>query len=489
MRTVSVAGRVAAIAAVVAAVVIVAILLFGGGGAYSVKADFENAGQLVNGNQVTIGGTPAGAIDNIQITSNGQAEVTMSIDDKYQPLPAGTQAVIRQASQSGIANRYVELELPPGNRKTGEEKSIPDGGTIPITHTTTTVDLDQLFNTLDPDTRASLKAFFKNSAAQFKGKTAQQRAAYHFLNPALSTSSRLFGELNRDSPLLSRFLVDSSTLVTALAERRDSLAAFVGNANATFRALGNQRIALEQAISFLPDFMRQANTTFVNLRGALNDLDPLVNASKPVAIRLRPFLAQLRPLAHDAVPTIRDLSDVVLKPGPNNDLFNLEESFPLLAQTALDTKVRSPNFGTGPVNVGSVRGAFPETNQALIDSAPIIGQGRPYTPDLMGWFDDFSTTGPTDAGGGVGRAQINFNVVNISGAIPGVPLGGIIPLAGAIDRGTTIAQLARTGQFHRCPGASEEQAADGSNVFTPAQQTALDCKESGRAVGPNPAHP
>src|SRR5438552_10019177 len=196
MRTVSVAGRVAAIAAVVAAVAIVATLLFGGGGAYSVKADFENAGQLVNGNQVTIGGTPAGAIDNIQITSNGQAEVTMSIDDKYQPLPAGTQAVIRQASQSGIANRYVELELPPGNRKTGEEKSIPDGGTIPITHTTTTVDLDQLFNTLDPDTRASLKAFFKNSAAQFKGKTAQQRAAYHFLNPALSTSSRLFGELN-----------------------------------------------------------------------------------------------------------------------------------------------------------------------------------------------------------------------------------------------------------------------------------------------------
>src|SRR5438552_12321332 len=131
MRTVSVAGRVAAIAAVVAAVVIVAILLFGGGGGYSVKADFENAGQLVNGNQVTIGGTPAGSIDNIQITSNGQAEVTMSIDDKYQPLPAGTQAVIRQASQSGIANRHRERELPPAQRKPGDEESWPHAGTTP----------------------------------------------------------------------------------------------------------------------------------------------------------------------------------------------------------------------------------------------------------------------------------------------------------------------------------------------------------------------
>src|SRR5207302_7402955 len=124
MRTVSVAGRVAAIAAVVAAVVIVAILLFGGGGGYSVKADFENAGQLVNGNQVTIGGTPAGSIDNIQITSNGQAEVTMSIDDKYKPLPTGTQAVIRQASQSGIANRHVEVEVPPASLEGGAGESF-----------------------------------------------------------------------------------------------------------------------------------------------------------------------------------------------------------------------------------------------------------------------------------------------------------------------------------------------------------------------------
>ena len=140
MRSVSVAGRVAAIGAVTVAIVVVAILLFAGGGGYTVKARFENAGQLVKGNNVEIGGTPAGTVDDIRITDRGQAEVEMSIDDTYKPLPVGTQAVIRQASQSGIANRYVELQLPPGRKDGKTGPTIPSGGEIPITHTTTAVD-------------------------------------------------------------------------------------------------------------------------------------------------------------------------------------------------------------------------------------------------------------------------------------------------------------------------------------------------------------
>jgi phospholipid/cholesterol/gamma-HCH transport system substrate-binding protein len=468
---------VAAIGAVVVAIVVVGILLFGGGSGYTVKARFQNAAQLVNGNLVEIGGTPAGTINDIRITDNGQAEVSMSIDDTYKPLPNGTQAVIRQASQSGIANRYVDLELPPGSKRGGKASTIPDGGMIPITSTTTTVDLDQLFNTLDPDTRHSIKAFFQNSAAQFKGKTKQQREAFRYLNPALSTSSRLFSELNRDSPLLSRFLQDSSTLVSALAEKRNELAALIGNANTTFRALGSQRLALEEAISRLPDFMRQANSTFVNLRAALNDVDPLVNASKPVARKLRPFLAQLRPLARDARPTIRDLARVVLQPGKNNDLFNLEESFPALATTALDTKKRSVNFDGGKsVSVGKVPGSFPETSKALKAAAPVIGFGRPYTPELFGWFDDFSTTGPTDAEGGFSRVYTILNVFNLSN--PAAP--SLIPLG---QRGEQFTHLARTGQFKKCPGSAESRSPDGSNVPSPELRQKLGCLESARETG------
>jgi phospholipid/cholesterol/gamma-HCH transport system substrate-binding protein len=477
MRTSTVAGRLAAIGLVVAAIVVVAILLFAKGGkTYTVDAYFINAAQLVKGDLVQIGGTKAGSVKDITLTPNGHARIKMQIKTDFAPLRYGTQATIRQASLSGIANRYVDLTMPSGDST--NTRNIPSGGSIDESNTTTAVDLDQIFNTLDPKTRKSLQDFFRFSASQFHGKEQQQKLAFRYLNPALSTSSRLFNELNRDEPRLRRFLIDSADLVTNLAEKRDDLAALIGNLNTTFRALGNQRLALAQDISLLPGFMRQANTTFVDLRSALDDVDPLVDASKPVAPKLNRLLIQLRPFAHDARPTVRDLARIVFQPGPDNDLFNLEQTFPPVASAALDKKKRSLDFGGGKRNFGKVRGAFPEISQAATDSTPLIAFGRPYTPDLMGWFDDFSTTGVVDAAGNVSRAFTVFNATTFTGQIPSV-----IPLN---DRLSTLNQVGRVKQYKRCPGGAEVRAADGSNVLSADEMQHFDCKESARASGVYP---
>ena len=339
MRSVSGVGRVAAVAAVFVAALLVGIFLFGnaGGGGYSVKADFLNAGQLVKGNLVEVAGVKAGSVKGISITPDGQARITMGIDGGYKPLPAGTRAVIRMASQTGIANRYIELDMPGGPKKA----TIPNGGHIPSDATTTAVDLDQLFNTLDPPTRKALQEFFKGSAAQFQNVTQQANVGFQYLNPALSTSSRLFNELNRDTPVLQHFIGDSAHLVTAVAQKRDDLSALVANLNTTTHAIGSQKASLADAIGRLPDFMRQANTTFVNVRSALDDVNPLVNASKPVAKKLKPFLAQVQPLAHDARPTVAALNTVIAAAGADNDLIDLTRTLTPLSQIAVDTAERN----------------------------------------------------------------------------------------------------------------------------------------------------
>ena len=478
MRGTSVAGRLVAIGAVVAAIVVVAILLFAkGGGKYTIDAYFINAAQLVKGDQVQAGGAPIGSVKDITLTPDGIAKVKLEIKKDYAPLRRGTQATVRQASLSGIANRYVDITMPPGDDS--NTPTIPSGGSIRTNDTTTAVDLDQLFNTLDGRTRKSLQSFFRNSATQFRGKENQQRLAYKYLNPALSTSSRLFNELDRDQPRLERFLIDSASLVTNLAQKRDDLAALIGNLNGTFRALGNQREALGESIGRLPGFMRQANTTFVDLRSALDDVDPLVNASKPVAPKLNRVLEQLRPLTHDLRPTVHDLSRIAFQPGPDNDLYNLELTFPPVTQAALDKKGRSIDFGGGPKSVGNVDGAFPTISRALTDSAPIIAFGRPYTPELMGWFDDFSATGVIDAAGGIVRVMSTFNALDFTGSTP-----SIIPLndrLGNLERGG-----ARIKQYKRCPGGGDVRASDGSNVLSAEQQKRFDCTESARAAGTYP---
>jgi phospholipid/cholesterol/gamma-HCH transport system substrate-binding protein len=488
MRSGSIVGRIAAIGAVVAAIVVVAIVFFSSSGdTYKVKAIFENGGQLVKGNSVVIGGTPAGTVDDIKLTDDGRAVVEVTVDEKYKPLCKGTKATIRQFSQSGIANRYVDFNLPTVDPKKkdaspqekcargdGQESgTIEDGDTIGIDDTVTAVELDQLFNTLDPPTRKALQKFLKGVAEQYTGRADQANAGFHYLNPALSTSSRFFNELSKDQPVLERFLVDSAKLVTTLAERRDDLAGLIANLNTTFRAIGSEKEALADLIGRFPDFMRTANTTFVNLRTTLDDVDPLVDASKPVAKKLQRFLPELRAFTRGARPTIADLNDIVLKSGKDNDLVDLTKTFPGLASIALDTKRRSVSPGGHRVSVGRVPGAFPATVDALEDSAPIIAFGRPYTVDMVGWFDDFSNTGVVDALGGISRVQVYFNAFTIQNNIP-TPLN-------LEDRGQDFKNIAKLFQYKRCPGGAEVPASDGSNVLSAAEQRELDCTEEHRA--------
>jgi phospholipid/cholesterol/gamma-HCH transport system substrate-binding protein len=438
--------RAIAVGAVLAAIVVVAVILFTGDGGYRITAEFQNAGQLVKGNQVRVAGSAVGSVEEIGVTDDNQAEVTLSIDDEdYKPLREGTELVIKQTSLPGIAGRYVELQVGPDD---GAE--IEDGGRIKADRTRTVLELDQVFNIFDSKTRRSFEDFVEGSAVSVRGRGAQLRRGVHYLNPALSTGSRLFEELSRDDRLLERFLVDSSELVTALADRREDLRGVVSGLGSTFSALGSQQDALAESIELLPPFMRRANTTFVNLRAALDDVDPLVEAAKPAARRLGPFLDAARVFARDGEPTIRDLSRTIRSPGDANDLIELLATFPPLARTALDPS---------RVNGARRRGAFPETDDALRAAAPTIAFSRPYTPDFVAWLDDFSTTGVYDALGGFSRAWLNFSEFLYG---PGPKLR----------------------QFRRCPGANEMPAADGSNVLSASEQAALDCVGSQRSVGP-----
>jgi phospholipid/cholesterol/gamma-HCH transport system substrate-binding protein len=447
-------ARYATVAAIAAAVALVVLVVFGAGSdSYELKARFINASQLVTGNHVQTGGVPIGSVKRIEITDGGQAEVTIRVDGEYAPLRRGTRAVIRQSSVGGIANRYVELQLGPQRGA-----PIPDGGTIGIDHTGTPVDLDQLFNTLDPRTRKALQGFIKGSARQFAGQGARARRGLLYLSPALSTSRRLFAQLADDQPALERFLVDSSKLVTTLASRRDDLTALVENLGSTTRALGNRRLALAQSLERLPPFMRRANTTFVNVRAALDDVDPLVTAAKPVARRLGPFLAEAQGFARDARPAIADLRVAARRRGAANDLTDLLRATPRLAEIAVRRKRRSEAPGGRAVDVGVAPGAFPEMAKAARKGAPTIATARPYTNDFLGWLDDFSTTGPYDALGGLARPWTSLSE----------------ELYGTV----------KTGQYRRCPGGAEFPAPDRSNVLSPADQKELGCDESDRAPGP-----
>jgi phospholipid/cholesterol/gamma-HCH transport system substrate-binding protein len=447
---VTVARAAAAGALALAVALAVWLLLLKGDGGTQYTLLFQTAGQLVRDDDVQIGGRRVGSVQEIELTSGNLAAIKISVQEPYAPLREGTKAVIRLTSLSGVANRYVALTPAPG-----DAKELPDGATLTSESTTDVVDLDQIFNTLDESTTEDLADVIKGFAAQYEGKGEEVGLSAKYFNPLLSSSRRLVQEVTEDEGALTRFLVDSSRAVTAIADRRTDLSAAVANANATASAIGQENAALARALGLLPTTLRRANTTFVNLRATLDDLDVLVAASKPATKDLAPFLRELRPLLAAAKPTIHDLRLAVRRNGPDNDLVEATRKFPKLQ------KVATPAFRNG--------------REALEDLQPVLEFARPYTPDLVGWFRDFGQGSSNyDANGHFARIQPIFNAFQFTDN----PAGGVL---------TPIPDSARfnnleTGQIRRCPGAAIQPPADGSAPFTDGGS--LDCDPSLTPPGP-----
>jgi phospholipid/cholesterol/gamma-HCH transport system substrate-binding protein len=444
-------ARVAAAAALALAVAFVVwLLLFRGDGGTEYTLLFQNAGQLVKDDDVQVGGRRVGSVREIELTDDNQAAIKVVVQEPYAPLREGTQAVIRLTSLSGIANRYVALTPAPG-----DAKELPDGATLTAESTTDVVDLDQIFNTLDEQTRGDLTDVIKGFAAQYEGKGEEAGESAKYFNPVISASRRLVQQVTEDDAALTRFLVNSSRAVTTIGERRDELADLVGNANATAAAIAQEDVALERALALLPTTLRRSNTTFVNLRATLDDLDVLVAASKPATKDLAPFLRELRPLVRAARPTIHDLRLLVRRSGPDNDLVEATRKMPALQRAA------TPAFRSG--------------TQALQRVMPVLEFARPYTPDLVGWFRDFGQGAANyDANGHFARIQPIFNAFQFTDN----PAGGVLTPVPPANRMDGV----DTGNLRRCPGAATQAPPDGSAPFT--EGGGLDCDPSQVPPGP-----
>src|SRR3954447_8016698 len=159
-------ARGAALGALVLAVVIVAVILLRGDGGTQYKLRFQTAGQLVKDDDVQIGGRRIGSVKAIKLTDDNLAEITIDVQDPYAPLHEGTTATIRASSLSGIANRYIQLTPGPNSNK-----KLKEGALLNTEKTTTIVDLDQLFNTLDKKTLGGLRNIIHGFAVQYDGRT------------------------------------------------------------------------------------------------------------------------------------------------------------------------------------------------------------------------------------------------------------------------------------------------------------------------------
>lgn len=445
-------------------VAIVALLLIAGvvawlllrSNPHEYRLIFPSAGQLVKGDVVRVGGTGVGSVTKVGLSEDDQAQIDIKIKDSYGPLHQGTSATIRAEGLTGVASRYVDINPAPEFKPVIDDHSIIHGD-----KTTSIVEIDQLFDTLDKKTRDGLAGFIKGSADWYDGHATAANVSAGEFPKTLATLSAVADELTRDSGAFEEFLIKASQATSALAEHRDALTGLVSNTRETAAALTSDTASLTQALDEVPTALDKGSDTFVTLRQALPDLTKLSDATKANTKQLAPFLEDLTPVLREATPTFAQLSKMFAQPGQYNDLLDALRELPATARL-------------------TDRG-FPAQRKALKESEPIFSYARPYIPDAVGWLTGYDRAAATyDANGHYIRSVPVFNAYTFADD----GSGGTLTPRPAAERGTNPALS--FGNTRRCPGTSVFAPADRSVPFVddgPLANADCDPSQSVRANG------
>jgi phospholipid/cholesterol/gamma-HCH transport system substrate-binding protein len=427
--------RALAAAALVLGVVALVLILTGGGEQLKLHLRLQNASQLVKGDLVEVGGVRVGSINKIELTSDNEADLSVTIDDaSLLPLHAGTHAFVRSPSLSGVANRYIVLE--PGPNSAPE---LRNGNIIPTVNTQAEVDLDAVQSSLDADTRKQLQNLIHGASAAYEGGGSKGLSdTLHYFAPGLTQLDATLGELVADRGALQRFIVASSNVVSAVADRQNDLEQGLASAATTTGALAGQSRALTRTLHAAPGALSHAGRTLTSLASTLDVVTPTAREARPTARRLSKVLTA-------AAPTLTRGAKVLPR-------------FRAILEPLRAVLVRLPALRN------SANPALNAATKAIVASLPIIEGTLPYVPDaIIGATNGFGGTaaGYYDANGEYARIAAvagSFSNAGLLSTLPGPSLN------------------ATFGNTQRCPGAATQVTHDGSNKF----DAGVPCKESQR---------
>ena len=287
-------GAVAAIAGALGAVVAVVIVLLataagGSGGTYSVRAIFDDAANVISGEDVKIDGVKVGAVGSVSPTPFGKAAVTLKINNPgFQDFRRDASCTIKP--QALIGEKYVDClptqprgsgtPLPPALHKIPAGREGAGEWLLPVTNTSSPVGVDQLndINRLPESQR--LRIIINELGAGLAERGSDLNAVLHRSNPALREFEKVFGILASENKVLGHLADASAQALAPVARDRKQFADFFVQSNTVATASARHRRQIAESLASFPAFLRQ-------LPPAIKRLEALSAQTIPVFQDLR----------------------------------------------------------------------------------------------------------------------------------------------------------------------------------------------------------
>jgi ABC-type transporter Mla subunit MlaD len=305
---------------------------------YEIKVPFNEATQLAQQSDVRISGVSVGKVQTIEESPDGQqAQATIDIEDQYAPIPQGTRAILR--TKTLLGETYVELT--PGNSHGPE---LPDGGTLAKANVAESVQLDEIFRTFDPRTRAAFQEWMQEGAVAISGRGQSFSNALAEFNPFFSELDRVFRLLDTQRLAVKQLFSNGAVTFRALRGREGQLASLIRNSNAVFQTTAARDRDIEALFRAFPTFQDESRLTFDRLKTFALNSDPLFRQLVPAAEQLSPTLIAFSNLAPQAKGFFEGLETVIDRSPSGFPALRkfLRGDFPVLLR-ALDPFLRNLN--------------------------------------------------------------------------------------------------------------------------------------------------
>jgi phospholipid/cholesterol/gamma-HCH transport system substrate-binding protein len=258
---------------------------------YRATLDFPEAVQLSSQADVRIAGVNVGKVVALQPTKSGnRTRATLEIKPHFAPIPRDTHAILRLKSLLG--ETYVELS--PGSRTAGP---LPDGGRLPDSAVSRTVELDEILSAFDPSTRKAFRTWMQSTAAAVHGRGQDINAAFGNLPGFVDQADRLTATLDAQSAGLRRTVAGVGTFFREISARQGDLSGLIADSDRLFSTTARRNRDLADVFRALPRFERESRATLPALTAFGRRADPVVRRLEPVATQLTPTFAALQRLA------------------------------------------------------------------------------------------------------------------------------------------------------------------------------------------------
>jgi virulence factor Mce-like protein len=274
---------------------------------YQVRVAFPEATQLAAEADVRMAGVTVGRVAQKDMDIEGQPNrtiATIELDPEVAPLSVDAKAILRQKTLLG--ETYVELT--PGTK---DAKKIPEDGWLDNAQVADSVQLDEIFDALDPVTRRSFQTWQQDLAKGIEGHGQDFNDALGNLPRFVASGDDVLAVLDAQSQAVQRLVKNTGVTFSAITQNESQLRNLITGSADTFGALASQNDALAEMFRIFPTFLDESKLTFAKLEDFAVNTRPLIDDLRPVARDLRPTLHAVKDFAPDLEQTFRKLDPLI----------------------------------------------------------------------------------------------------------------------------------------------------------------------------------